>query len=200
MPLCFCDSHGCSSAGGKNVDTSTFKAHAADQTYCMYSKMWCCFNTDLTCLVDNLANTFYLNEFRQSMNHQGSTTREHHLIPSGTNDKIVFFIFDINVWQKQVGFHTHTHIYTYYVIFKEKGIYWASETKLRAQLNYGLSFAKYPSFIRSLCKQQLWSRSFEDRLRVFFQNHRRHSTWVGCPKRRSAYPRGTTQNWNAGGR
>ena len=38
MPLCFCDSHGCSSAGGtdpvshkpqgKNVDTRTFKAHS----------------------------------------------------------------------------------------------------------------------------------------------------------------------------
>ena len=196
MPLCFCDSHGCSSAGGKNVDTSTFKAHAADQTYCMYSKMWCCFNTDLTCLVDNLANTFYLNEFRQSMNHQGSTTREHHLIPSGTNDKIAFFIFDINVRQKQVGFHTHTHIYIHTMWFSKKKGY---IERRRQSCGRNLIMVLVLLNILALFGLSARSRSFEDRLRVFFQNHRRHSTWVRCPKRRSAYPRGTTRNWNAGG-
>jgi hypothetical protein len=36
---------------------------------------------------------------RLIINYQGSTTRERHLIASGTNDKIP----DIYVWEKQVG-------------------------------------------------------------------------------------------------
>ena len=97
----------------KNVDEHTLKAHAADQTYCTYSERLCCFNADLTrLLVDNLAKIFEqtlsLYDFPRSMNYyQGSTTRERHLIPSGTNDKIT----DINVRKRQVGFNTHTHIY-----------------------------------------------------------------------------------------
>src|ERR1700684_1204612 len=38
--------------------------------------------------------------FHLIINYQGSTTREHHLIASGTSDKMP----DIYVWEKQVGF------------------------------------------------------------------------------------------------
>ena len=84
---------------------------AAGQIFRTYSARLCCFNADLTRLVDNLAKTFEetlsLYDFPQNMNYyQGSTTRERHLIPRGTRDKIT----DINVRKRQVGFHTHTHI------------------------------------------------------------------------------------------
>ena len=59
--------------------------------------------------------------------------------------------------------------------FKEKGIYWVGGMKLRVQHNYG-DFAEYFGFVRSLCKQQLWSRFFEHCLKVFPQNPRRG--WV----------------------
>lgn len=45
--------------------------------------------------------TFSFLYLRLIMNYQGSTTREHHLIASGTSDKTP----DINVWEKQVCFH-----------------------------------------------------------------------------------------------
>lgn len=75
----------------------------------MYLERLCCFNADLIfLLVDNLAKTFEqtlsLSDLPQSMNYyQGSTMREHHFIPSGTNNKI-------NVWKRKVGFHANTHI------------------------------------------------------------------------------------------
>ena len=42
----------------------------------------------------------FLFPFHLFINCQGSTTRERHLIASGTNDKKP----DINVWEKKVGF------------------------------------------------------------------------------------------------
>jgi hypothetical protein len=50
---------------------------------------------------------------------------------------------------------------------------------------HGLDFGKYSGFIWSLCKQQRWSRSFERCLRVILQDPRRHSSRIGCRKRRS---------------
>src|SRR6266446_3394558 len=82
MPLCFCKSHGCATAGGtdltsckpkgKNVDPQTFKAHSycvcRNYAYRDYS------NTNLTLLlVDNLEKTFS-QAFSQ-------TTPSHPLIP-----------------------------------------------------------------------------------------------------------------------
>ena len=61
---------------------------------------------------------FFLCLYHLIITYQGSTTRERHLIASGTSDKMP----DIYVWEKQVS----ERIYIYEIIlsaFKEKRIY-----------------------------------------------------------------------------
>ena len=51
--------------------------------------------------------------------YQGSTTRERHLIASGTSDKTP----DIYVWEKQVSLRIYIYMRIFSKCFKEKGIY-----------------------------------------------------------------------------